>query len=61
MPRMFFAGGALEVFGLHTRQLYDKVKGWGVPCSFDLYLAGHDMAMWELAFSKLMPKAFPPR
>jgi hypothetical protein len=35
------------------------VKGWAVETSFDLYLAGHDFNMWKLAFSRLMPKAFP--
>jgi enterochelin esterase-like enzyme len=59
LPRMFFAGGALESFGFHTNGVYEQVKGWGVESSMDLYIAGHDPAMWELAFSKLMPKAFP--
>jgi enterochelin esterase-like enzyme len=59
LPRMFFAGGALESFGFHTQGVYEQVKGWGVESSMDLYIAGHDPAMWELAFSKLMSKAFP--
>jgi enterochelin esterase-like enzyme len=59
MPRMFFAGGALESFGKHTQDVYEQVKAWGVESSMDLYIAGHDSAMWELAFSRLMPKAFP--
>lgn len=59
MPRMFFAGGSLESFGLSTKREYELVKTWGVECSFEMYAAGHDQAMWELAFSKLMPKCFP--
>lgn len=61
MPRMFFAAGRLESFGLRTGDFYQKMKGWGVTSSFDLYLAGHDFNMWKLAFSRLMPKTFPGR
>lgn len=61
MPRLFFAAGSLESFGMRTGDFVEKMKKWGVPSTFDLYVAGHDFNMWKLAFSRLMPKTFPGR
>jgi len=58
-PAIYFAAGSLESFGMRTKDFYEKVKGLGVRTSFDLYAAGHDQAMWQLAFSRLIVKVFP--
>jgi enterochelin esterase-like enzyme len=59
LPRMFFAGGLLESFGAHTKDVYELVHGWGVESSLELYVAGHDFEMWKLAFVRMMPRVFP--
>lgn len=61
MPRMMFAAGSLESFSRSTKEVYELVKGWGVNPSYEEYVAGHDFAMWELAFTRMMPNVFPPR
>lgn len=59
LPHMHFAAGSLESFSRATGIVFDLVKSWGVDSTYDIYVAGHDPAMWELAFANLMPKVFP--
>jgi predicted esterase len=59
LPRMFFAAGTLESFSKSTTEVHELVKSWGGDSSLDLYVAGHDPAMWDMAFARLMPKVFP--
>jgi|GEM_PF-1285291 len=58
-PAIYFAAGTLESFGMRTGDFYEKVKALGVRTSYDTYTAGHDSAMWQMAFSRLIPKVFP--
>jgi len=57
MPRMYFAAGSLESFSASTTQVYELVRSWGVESSLDIYVAGHDPAMWSLAFGNV-PSGF---
>lgn len=59
--RYFFVAGALESFSLRTKQSCEIVKKWGAETQYEEYVAGHDPAMWELGFLKVIQKAFPPR
>lgn len=59
LPKMYFVAGSLENFSESTKYVYEEVKHGGTECTFDLYVAGHDSAMWELSFSKNIQKCFP--
>lgn len=59
LPRMYFAAGSLESFIVGTTEVYELVRSWGIESSLDVYVAGHDPAMWSLAFANVMPKVFP--
>jgi enterochelin esterase-like enzyme len=60
-PRMFFAAGTLESFSLRTQAVYEAVKPALPNARYDLYTAGHDPTMWQLAFARFAPEVFPPK
>jgi enterochelin esterase-like enzyme len=61
LPKLYFLAGTLESFSRPTKEYYEKVKGWGADADLNLYVAGHDFEMWQLAFAELAPKVFPPK
>ena len=58
-PRMMFVGGELEPLGASARAESDYLRRRGVTTTYTSYPAGHDSAMWHLAFSRLAPGIFP--
>lgn len=61
LPKFHFVAGRFESFTVSTEREYKKIQEWGGDATFDSYDAGHDFAMWLLAFSRIAPTVFPPK
>jgi enterochelin esterase-like enzyme len=59
MPVFHFAAGKLETFSFSTTEIHNQVKGWGANATLELYVAGHDPLLWEMAFARYAQVIFP--
>lgn len=59
MPKFFFASGTLESYSTRVKQSYDFVSKRHAEATSEEYIAGHDPAMWQMAFADAIQKAFP--
>jgi enterochelin esterase-like enzyme len=60
LPKFHFQAGTLESFLIPTQATQTLVRGFGADTSLNLYVGGHDVVVWELAFSEILPRIFPP-
>ena len=58
---MLFAAGTLESFSARTQAVYDMVKPVQPSSEINIYVAGHDPSMWEMALAHYAPMVFPAR
>ncbi|RYG39642.1 esterase family protein [bacterium] len=61
LPRYWLAAGTLESFVQATGEAETILKGGHARVQFDRYVAGHDSALWQMAFAQALPKVFPAR
>lgn len=58
LPKMYLAAGTLESFIRGTARVFEQAKEWGADAELRTFVAGHDMAMWNIAFFDFLQEIF---
>lgn len=58
LPKIYCAAGTLESFVRGTTRVFEQAKEWGADAEMKTFVAGHDMAMWNIAIFEFLQAIF---